>query len=88
MKLRTSTGMTCTEYIGSFMRQQRTDCGLAAIDSDKVITCIMRNDQKLEKAENARPSVFAQFAILFTNSEGDRRIRVFNFSWTVAGNFY
>jgi hypothetical protein len=88
MKLRTSAGMTCTDYVGSFMRLQRTDCSLGAIDADKVITCIIRNDEKLEKAENARASVFAQYAILFTNGEGERRIRVFNFSWTVASNFY
>ena len=32
--------------------------------------------------------VFAQAAILYTSMYGERKIRVFNYSWTVAQNLY
>ena len=87
MKMRTSTGLSVSEYIGTFMRVQKTDAALSSIDADKVISCVIRNDQKLE-AEKTGGQVHAQFAILFTTPEKERRIRVFNFHWQVASNFY
>ena len=44
----------------------------------------MRSDSTL--AENT--PVFAQCAMLFTDQYGERRIRIFNYSWKVAQNLY
>ena len=48
-KMRTSTGITACEYIGSFMRHQSSDLTIASIDCDKVISCLFRNDEKLNE---------------------------------------
>jgi len=32
--------------------------------------------------------VFAQCAVLYTDHNRDRKIRIFNFNWKVAGNLY
>jgi hypothetical protein len=54
MKLRVSSGLSVSDYIGSFMRSEAADMALAALDSDKVISCVIRNDTKLvpEKTGN------------------------------------
>lgn len=38
IKARTSTGITVTEYLGSFGHKEQADFELAAIDSDKTIS--------------------------------------------------
>jgi len=48
MKLRVSTGLSVSDYVGSFMRSERSDMALAAMDSDKVVSMVIRNDVKLE----------------------------------------
>ena len=46
-KMRTSTGITACEYIGSFSRHQSSDLTITSVDCDKVISCLFRNDEKL-----------------------------------------
>lgn len=87
IKVRLSTGFSVSDYIGSFMRvsaAQSPDFNLSSIDADKVISCLVKNDDKVE----ANSQVHAQFAMLYTTMEGRRVIRVMNFSWVVAQNLY
>ena len=44
----------------------------------------MRNDDTLPEGQ----VVFAQFAMLYTDIDGVRKIRVFNYSWKVTKNLY
>lgn len=57
---------------------------MSSIDQDKVFSALIRCDQVM--AEGA--PVFAQCAMLHTNNNGERRIRVFNYTWKVAANLY
>ena len=84
IKARVSKGLTVTDYIGSFMRYNSSDIALSSVDADKTISCLIRNDDKMAEGH----TVFAQFAMLFTDMEGIRNIRVFNYSWKVAKNLY
>jgi hypothetical protein len=87
IKVRLSTGYSVVDYIGSFMRipaAQNPDFCLSSIDADKVVSCLVKNDEKTE----ANSQVHAQFAMLYTTMEGRRMIRVMNFSWVVAPNLY
>jgi protein transport protein SEC24 len=49
LKARCSTGLTVTEYIGGQMSSQTASMQYAALDSDKVLTFVMRNDEKLKE---------------------------------------
>lgn len=48
IKARASTGLTVTEYFGSFGVKEAADFGLSAIDSDKSIGFSVRVDEKLK----------------------------------------
>ena len=57
---------------------------MAALDQDKVICVSIRNDTNL--ASDA--PVFAQAAMLHTDMYGERKIRIFNYSWVVSKNLH
>jgi protein transport protein SEC24 len=82
IKARTSTGLTVTEYFGGFGFKEQADFELAGFDSDKVIGFILRNDEKLKEDTLS----FVQFAFMYTNQYGQRRIRVFNYQLQIAKN--
>jgi len=84
IKVRVSTGCSVSDYIGSFMRYQAPDFTISSIDADKVISCLIKNDERVEPGA----TVFAQFAMLYTDHEGKRMIRVMNYSWNTASNLY
>ena len=82
IKARVSQGMTVAEYFGGFTFKQTPDLSLASIDADKTIGFMIRTEEKLKENTMA----FLQFAILYTNQFGERRIRVFNQSLQIAKN--
>lgn len=49
LKARCSTGLTVTEYIGGQMSAQTAAMQYSALDSDKVLTFVLRNDEKLKE---------------------------------------
>lgn len=49
LKARCSNGLTVTEYIGGQMSAQTASMQYAAFDSDKVLTFVLRNDEKLKE---------------------------------------
>ena len=57
---------------------------LATLDADKVISAEFRNDDKLAEGK----LVHCQFAMLYSDMEGVRKIRVFNYHWKVVKNLY
>lgn len=48
IKARTSTGISITEYIGSFGVKEQVDFEMASIDADKTISFLIRNDERLK----------------------------------------
>ena len=75
LKMRVSTGLSVTEYVGSFMNQQAADLAIASLNADSVLSICIRNDEKL----TAGQVVFGQFAMLYNDTEGQTKIRVFNY---------
>jgi protein transport protein SEC24 len=57
---------------------------MATIDADKVVSALFRSDDKLNEGQQ----VHCQFAMLYSDMEGVRKIRVFNYHWQVAKNLY
>ena len=49
IKARTSTGYSITEYFGGFNFKESVDFELAALDADKTISFILRNDEKMNE---------------------------------------
>ena len=82
IKARTSTGFSITEYFGGFTFKEVVDFELSAIDADKSIAFILRNDEKLKEDKFAS----VQFAFLYGTQFGERRIRVLNMNLPVAKN--
>ena len=49
IKARTSTGFSITEYFGGFVYKETVDFELSAIDADKTISFVLRNDEKMKE---------------------------------------
>jgi len=84
VKVRVSTGLTLSEYFGPFFVYQQSEFGLASLDQDKVFSAAISCDNTLAPGN----LVFAQCAVLFTDTNGERRIRILNYQWPVATNLY
>jgi protein transport protein SEC24 len=82
IKARSSTGITVTEYHGSFGLKEAADFEISGIDADKTLSFQIRNDEKLKENQFA----FVQFAMLYATQFGERRIRVFNLNLPIAKN--
>ena len=68
-RMRCSSGLVVERYLGSFHRRTATDIDLPAINSDQSIAVQLRHDDKLGK------EAFFQFVVLYTTTQGERRIR-------------
>ena len=66
------------------MSAQTAAMQYSALDSDKVLTFVLRNDEKLKEDS----LVFFQFAMLYTDSFGVRRIMILNYMWRVSKTLY
>ncbi|KAG0377736.1 COPII coat Sec23p-Sfb3p heterodimer component [Mortierella sp. AD032] len=87
MRVRCSTGLRITEHFGNFHMKNSTDLELAGIDSEKAFGVLVKHDGKLDEKVEAS----FQVALLYTTSDGLRRVRVHNFSTpvtTLLGNVF
>jgi hypothetical protein len=57
------------------MSAQTSSMKYAALDSDKVLSFVLRNDEKLKEDS----LVYFQFAMLYTDQKRERRIMVLNY---------
>jgi protein transport protein SEC24 len=62
IKARVSQSLTVAEYFGGFSYKEQPDIILSAIDADKTVGVLIRNDEKLKENSLA----FIQFAMLYT----------------------
>jgi len=44
IKARVSSGLSVSDYIGSFMRSQNPELMMASIDADKTFSVLIKND--------------------------------------------
>jgi len=70
MRVRCSEGLSISDYYGNFSMNNDTDMDVVAIDCDKSMAVQFKYESKLPK------NVSFQVAMLYTNSAGERRIRV------------
>lgn len=84
VKVRVSTGLTLSEYFGPFFVYRQPEFGLASLDQDKVFSTVITCDNTMSPGSLA----FAQCAVLYTDMNGERRIRILNYQWPVASNLY
>lgn len=77
MRVRTSTGVRPTDFYGHFFMSNVSDMEIAAIDCDKSVALEIKHDDKLVPEEG----VLIQVALLYTSSEGVRKLRVHNLSF-------
>ncbi|KAI8884924.1 hypothetical protein K501DRAFT_332349 [Backusella circina FSU 941] len=79
-RIRCSDGLQVMDHYGNCHMSTYTDVDTAGIDSDKAIAAVMKHDGKLD----VNRGVSFQCALLYTNREGQRRVRVHNLHLTVA----
>lgn len=88
LRVRCSDGILIDQHLGNFFMRNSSDVELACIDSEKTVTVILQHeggklDEKLD--------ISFQVALLYTRSDGQRRIRMHNLSvpvTTLAGNLF
>ena len=80
MRVRCSQGLSVVDYHGHFAKRTPTDVDLPSVDCDKAVTATLRHDEKLTEGAEA----CLQCALLYTTSDGYRRIRVHTLSLPVT----
>ncbi|KAJ3068826.1 COPII coat Sec23p-Sfb3p heterodimer component [Podochytrium sp. JEL0797] len=83
LRVRCSDGLGVSHHFGNFCIRSSnpTDVELAGIDSQKAIAVAFKHERKLEETGTSS----FQVALLYTNFEGDRRIRVLNMALPNTG---
>ncbi|KAJ2617786.1 COPII coat Sec23p-Sfb3p heterodimer component [Coemansia sp. RSA 1365] len=74
LRIRTSDGLRVDEHYGNLFMRNHVDVELAGVSSDTAIGALLQYDAKLDEKQD----VYFQVALLYTTSDGQRRIRVHN----------
>ena len=75
VKLRVSAGLRVLKYLGNFAERAEGEADLASIDSEHALIAMLAHDgNEMKDGDEA----FMQAAVLFTATNGQRRIRVHN----------
>ena len=80
MVVRASTGLRVAEQYGNFTNKRGVELDLPTIDCDKAFGIRLEHEGKLQDKSQAA----LQVALLYTTTEGYRRIRVHTLSLTVT----
>ena len=74
MRVRVSSGLAVDSYIGHYHRKGATDMEVSILDADKAFAVCFKHEERLKEGV----SYYIQAAMLYTNMQGERLIRVFN----------
>jgi protein transport protein SEC24 len=74
MRARCSNGLSVDHYVGKFKRRGPVEMEVAGLDSDKALAIVLKYDEKLVEGDEYH----VQCAMLFTDQQGRRLIRIFN----------
>ena len=66
-----SEGIVVERYLGPHYRRTLTDVDMPAVHSDSSLAVELRHSERLPDNKE----VYLQFALLYTNCQGQRRIR-------------
>eukprot|EP01147_Barroeca_monosierra_P001941 gene1940-5030_t len=80
LRVRTSTGIRPTGFYGAFTMENTQDVELAGVDTEQTLVVQVQHDDKLTEGKDAH----FQIALLYTNTLGERRIRVHTLSVKTA----
>ncbi|KAJ1916748.1 COPII coat Sec23p-Sfb3p heterodimer component [Mycoemilia scoparia] len=87
LRIRCSDGLRVDKYLGGFFMRNHVDIELGGITSETSIGATFNHDEKLDEKQD----VYFQVALLYTTSDGQRRIRVHNLALpctTLVGNLF
>ncbi|KAJ1666385.1 COPII coat Sec23p-Sfb3p heterodimer component [Coemansia sp. RSA 1646] len=87
LRIRTSDGLRVEDHYGNLYMRNHVDVELAGVTSDSAIGVSFQYDGKLDEKQD----VYFQAALLYTTSDGQRRIRVHNLAipcTTLIGNMF
>lgn len=79
-KIRVSDGLSVTDYFGNIYMRTTNEMSLGSVSKNKSFAVALAHDGKI--ADRSKVSI--QFAILFTDCKGVRKVRVHNFSMSVC----
>jgi len=71
-RLRVSTGLSVDNYVGAFHRRNPTDLHFPALSCDHIVSARLVHEERLREGTEA----YLQYALLYTNTEGRRRVRL------------
>ncbi|KAJ2770296.1 COPII coat Sec23p-Sfb3p heterodimer component, partial [Coemansia nantahalensis] len=87
LRIRASDGLRVGEHYGNLFMRNHVDVELAGVSSDSAVGALLHHDGKLDEKQD----VYFQVALLYTTSDGQRRIRVHNLAvacTTLIGNMF
>lgn len=67
-------GLRINEYFGNFFQRNVTDIEFGVLDADKAVAAQIKHEGKLDEGTDS----YFQCAVLYTSSDGERRVRVHN----------
>jgi len=79
-RLRVSRGLAVDNYVGAFYRRNSTDLHFPAISCDHAVAARVVHEERLQEGTEA----YMQYALLYTTTEGARRVRVHNLALPVT----
>jgi protein transport protein SEC24 len=71
-RLRVSSGLSVDNYVGAFHRRNPTDLHFPALSCDHTISSRLIHEERLREGTE----IYLQYALLYTNTEGRRRVRL------------
>ncbi|KAI3379270.1 hypothetical protein SNEBB_010895 [Seison nebaliae] len=74
LRLRTSPGIRPVDFLGNHQMYNSTDVNLAIVDESKAVTIVLKHDDKLSEEQE----IYLQAALLYTDFDGERKIRIHN----------
>ena len=83
LRIRVSNGLKIEDHFGNFYMKNATDIECAGISSLKSFIATLRLDGKLDERQES----YIQAALLYTTSDGFRRVRVHNMAFSNSSNF-
>jgi len=88
IRVRCSNGLRVADHIGHFYQRSLTDLEFGTIDDEKAFAAILKHEST--RLDDRQPA-YVQVAVLYTSSNGERRVRCLNLSFgatSMIGNVF